>query len=302
MPLIGSFGSASGRGFGRGGGKPLRLFDILFVAGGGAGCSACHSPAGGGGGMRTSWPGGTQLEIDGKTTYTVTVGAGGTGQPASGGPPIHGSNRPGNPGGNSEIYLSAPNVLYYSTGGGGGNPPGPAGNPGGAGSGTYYSSIVGAGNAGGFTPPEGSPGTHGQPISPGNVGGGGGGGGASGNTRGLGGGDGTSTDISGSSITYAGGGGGGWYANGSNQPGGSGGGGSNQGIPAGDGSNGLGGGGSGGGPGPSSRGGNGGSGQVVFRYPSEFSTTVAPGSNTITDHPGGDKLATFNVSGTLSVD
>ena len=302
MPLIGSFGSASGRGFGRGGGQPKRLFDILFVAGGGSGSPSCHSTGGGGGGMRTSWPGGTQLEIDGKTTYTVSIGAGGTGAPGSGGgPPIHGTQRPGVPGGNAEIYLSAPNVLYYSTGGGCGNGGYVAGSPGGAGGGSN-GGAGGAGNAGGFSPPEGAPGGN-SSGNPDPVGGGGGGGGASGATVNNGnGGNGTSTDITGSSVTYAGGGGGGWYAHGSGLPGGSGGGGTNQGTTGGSGSNGLGGGGSGGGPGPSSHGGNGGSGRIVFRYPSEFSTTVAPGTNTITDHPGGDKLATFNVSGTLSVD
>jgi hypothetical protein len=308
MPIIGSIAGGSAGGFGqRKGGKPIRAFDVLFVAGGGAGCTACHSPGGGGGGVRTSFPGGTQLEIEGKTTYTVTVGAGAPPNPASGGgPPIHGTQVPGNPGGNSEIYLSAPEVLYYSSGGGGGPPPGADGKPGGAGSGTFYSDNLGAGNAGGFDPTtnvngvEGYPGRRGQPFSPGNAGGGGGGAGAQAPSQN--GGAGIANSITGSSVTYGGGGAGGWYADGSGFSGGPGGGGSNGGISGGPGTNGLGGGGSGGGPGPSANSGAGGHGRIVLRYPSEFSTTVAPGTNTITDHPGGDKLATFNVSGTLSVD
>ena len=46
----------------------------------------------------------------------------------------------------------------------------------------------------------------------------------------------------------------------------------------------------------------GGSGRVILRCPAAEGATlsVSPGSNTVSDHPGGDKLATFNVSGTIS--
>jgi hypothetical protein len=47
--------------------------------------------------------------------------------------------------------------------------------------------------------------------------------------------------------------------------------------------------------------GNGGSGVVVVRGPSGVTFTVAPGCNSTSTHPGGDKLATFNVTGTLAI-
>ena len=49
-------------------------------------------------------------------------------------------------------------------------------------------------------------------------------------------------------------------------------------------------------------GGNGGSGKIVLRAPSSATFTVAPGTNSTSTHPGGDKLATFTVSGTVQVD
>ena len=82
--------------------------------------------------------------------------------------------------------------------------------------------------------------------------------------------------------------------------------GSHDGCGGGDGGGGLGGGGDGGGGGV---GGNqfspingyaGGSGIVVVRGPSEVTFTVTPGGSTST-HPGGDKIATFTASGTLTV-
>ena len=47
--------------------------------------------------------------------------------------------------------------------------------------------------------------------------------------------------------------------------------------------------------------GNGGSGIVIVRGPSAVTFSVAPGTNSTATHPGGDKLATFTVSGTLTV-
>jgi hypothetical protein len=69
-----------------------------------------------------------------------------------------------------------------------------------------------------------------------------------------------------------------------------------------DGTNGLGGGGGGTGANQAGQGtaGVGGTGKVIVRFPSAASITVAPGTNTIENHPGGDKLATFNVTGTLT--
>jgi hypothetical protein len=50
-------------------------------------------------------------------------------------------------------------------------------------------------------------------------------------------------------------------------------------------------------------GGAGGSGIVIVRYPSAVAgaVSVAPGTNTKTTAPNGDGIATFTVSGTLTV-
>jgi len=45
----------------------------------------------------------------------------------------------------------------------------------------------------------------------------------------------------------------------------------------------------------------GGSGVIIVRAPACAVFTVAPGCNTITTAPGGEKIATFTVSGTLTV-
>jgi hypothetical protein len=62
-----------------------------------------------------------------------------------------------------------------------------------------------------------------------------------------------------------------------------------------------GGGGSSSGPGPTNCSGAGGSGVVIVRTPSAFTLAVTPGTNATAAHPGGDKIATFTVSGTLTV-
>jgi hypothetical protein len=288
MPIIGSFGSGSAGGFGQArGGKPPQFFDYMFIAGGGAGGSS--QGGGGAGGFRTSYPGGTQLELSGGKTYTVVVGAGGT----------PGAAPTGAPGGDSQVYVSAPVITFESDGGGGGN-----GNNGGSGGGNY-SSPGGTGNTPPYSPPQGNPGGF-QP-GPGHTGGGGGGAGGAGGNGGNGGG-GSTVNITGSPFTAAGGGGGGYYS--TNPPGqgsgGSGGGGSGFNNPQ-AGTQGLGGGGggrsagdTGGGPVPRD-GANGGNGKIYFRYPNtEVDPVVTPGSNTITD-VGSDRLITFNVSGTLKV-
>ena len=46
---------------------------------------------------------------------------------------------------------------------------------------------------------------------------------------------------------------------------------------------------------------SGGSGVIVLRAPSDAKFNVSPGSNTITTAPGGEKIATFNVTGTLTI-
>jgi hypothetical protein len=47
--------------------------------------------------------------------------------------------------------------------------------------------------------------------------------------------------------------------------------------------------------------GSGGPGIVIVRAPSAVSFAVSPGTNSTSTHPGGDKIATFTVSGTLTV-
>mgnify|MGYP003150531491 FL=1 len=102
-------------------------------------------------------------------------------------------------------------------------------------------------------------------------------------------------------MTYAGGGGGGAYWPGVG--GGSGGSGGGGGVAT-DGSNGLGGGGGGGVDGARGEA-NGGNGVVQIRIPASEAAfypalAVAPGTNSL-NTVGSDKLATFNVSGTLNL-
>ena len=47
--------------------------------------------------------------------------------------------------------------------------------------------------------------------------------------------------------------------------------------------------------------GKGGNGIVIVKAPSSATLAVAPGTNSTGTHPDGSKLATFTVSGTLTV-
>ena len=115
--------------------------------------------------------------------------------------------------------------------------------------------------------------------------------------------------ITGSDVTYGGGGGGGGF--GSSSPkgtGGAGGGGNAGSTPSGNGSPGTvntGGGGGGGSTSSSGRdGGNGGPGIVIARAPGTACLSIAPGTNSVATLPapaGGCKVATFTVSGTLTI-
>jgi hypothetical protein len=40
---------------------------------------------------------------------------------------------------------------------------------------------------------------------------------------------------------------------------------------------------------------------VIIRGPGAKTFAVTPGSNSVSTHPGGDKLAKFTVSGTLTI-
>ena len=95
MPIIGSFGAGSKGGYGRGGAAPVDVH-YLVVAGGGG--NATSYSAGGAGGYRTSFPGGTKISLVG--SVPITIGAGGLNavfRPASP------SFRPASSGGDSEI-------------------------------------------------------------------------------------------------------------------------------------------------------------------------------------------------------
>ena len=173
MPLISTRAAGSARDFGFQGGKGPYDVTFLVVAGGAAGANLSGG-AGGAGGYRTS-----TFTVSPGETYPVTVGAGSS-TVGSGNNPPNGSN----------------SVFGPFTSSGGGRPGhqnNPAGAPGGSGGGGRDSGggSGGSGNAGGFTPPEGSNG------SPGGNGGG---------FNGTGTGAGESNSITGSAITYSAGG------------------------------------------------------------------------------------------------
>lgn len=260
--------------------------DFLMVAGGGAGGSRFSSGSpttggGGAGGLRTSYgstSGGgavseSPISFYGGTTYTITVGAGGTmqfGQYATNG---------------IDSQITDSNIFTISSAGGGrggGNdiPSGAvtAANNGGSGG--------GAGGASGYI----GLGTSGQGFGGGSAPGGGGGASQAGNTNAATyGGDGLAVSITGSSVTYAGGGGAG-----PSGIGGAGGGGSAQ---AGAGSANTGGGGAGISSGTS--GGLGGSGIVILRLPTSQYSGITTGSPTVTTD-GTDTIIKYTGSGTYT--
>mgnify|MGYP000505856402 CR=1 FL=1 len=198
------------------------------------------------------------------TSYTVTVGSGGSGA----------TSYVGTSGGNSVFG------AISSTGGGGGGggtsqAPLTGGSGGGAGTAGALpgaSGVSGQGNAGGASIASG--------IYPGGGGGGAGTVGLAGGSTGGNGGAGAASDVSGSRVTYAGGGGGGTDSGtaGTGGAGGGGSGGSNAiGSP---GATNAGGGGGGAGFTNGTAGGNGGSGIVILSYPDIYaaaaSTTGSP--------------------------
>ena len=148
MPILSSIGGGSAGGFGqRKGGVAGLEANYLVVAGGGGGGKS-YAGGGGGGGMRVSYDtpiAGDPLILP-ADTYTITVGAGGTG------------GKPGSNGGDSSI--ASPSIdTFASSGGGrgmsnhGGVSPALPGGSGGGGT------PPGSGNAGGYTPSEGFPGS-----------------------------------------------------------------------------------------------------------------------------------------------
>jgi hypothetical protein len=277
--------------------------DYLVVAGGGAGSG------GGAGGYRASGYGpsplrGSSLTVE-EGDHTITIGAGGPG------------SAPCGDGGNSTFS------TITSEGGGDGDQGGRTGGSGG-GARVYppEGAIVqaGAGNTPPTSPPQGNPGgtlTFPGPIGPqggatiGFSGGGGAGGAGSAVTLNtcfvvtsgnLNAGAGVTNNINGSCTAYAGGGGGFTQLGASGPSVQSGTGGTGGGAPGNSAcKNGAANTGGGGGSQFGQPNGNGGSGIVIVRAPSSATLAVSPGTNSTSTHPGGDKIATFTVSGTLTV-
>jgi len=260
----------------------------LAIAGGASGAGGCGG-GGGAGGYRTVAT--KSFSVCKGSSYTITVGAGGAGNP------LAGPYTSGTAGG-----VSTFSTITSAGGGYGGGAPNttpavPGGAGGSGGGGHPQTGIGGAGN----TPPtpctQGSNGGNGQTVST-NSGGGGGGHAAVGanapTTAGGAGGAGTSSCISGTSVQRAGGGGGAW-SNGTSGCNGGAGGGGNGGFPganayAGTANTGGGGGAGGIGPVPS---GAGGSGVVYIRR----LTACSCSSSGTTSTSGDDTIHAFTATG-----
>jgi hypothetical protein len=243
--------------------------DYLVVAGGGGGSYG----GGGAGGLLQ----GSSISVSPGTSYTVTIGAGGTASSSGSDSSVFSLTAIGGGGG----YVGGTGRVARSGGSGAGTQFS-AGNSGVAGSGT-----AGQGNNGG---------TGGDGVSAYTSGGGGGGAGAVGastsTTAGAAGGVGLASSISGSSVFYAGGGGGTTNSGSSYGTGGSGGGGN---ATGGTGTSGTANTGGGAGAG-ASVGGSGGSGIVIIRYLGTVQRATG-GTVTIT---GGYVIHTFTSSGTYT--
>ena len=310
MPLLGTFGAASARGFGRSISSGIALVvNYLIVAGGGGGGSG---PGGGGGagGFRT----GNNLTVVSGTSYTVTVGGGGTGGGNGLQPGLKGNS------GSDSAFSTVTSTGGGAGGGGNNTAPLSSGADGGSGGGGGTTGPGpgpgGSGNTPSFSPSQGNNGGTGNmgPTAPAGFRSGGGGGGASGvggagspslPSIGGNGGAGSASTISGTSVTYAGGGGGGAKNDGGSAGTGGSGGGSNGSVgnstaPNATTNTGGGGGGGGNDPGPGSgNGGNGGSGIVIVSHLNTYGNATATGTYTLTN-VGGYKRYAFTGSGTIT--
>ena len=271
--------------------------EYLLVAGGGAGGGGTYNSGGGGaGGLLSS----SLASVQSGSSFTVTVGAGGTGAATQ-----------GNEGTNSTIAGSTITTITSIGGGGGGshsdNPysgtDGGSGGGGTQGTGAGGSGTVGQGN-------------NGTGLWYGTGGGGGGAGEAGsvgfgnvdpyprGSQSDIDGGDGLQTNITGTPTYFAGGGGGGERVALSVVRGNGGAGGGGQGGPdagagsAGTSNTGGGGGGSGGNNTSNRSGGSGGSGVAIFAYDSGSFNAVG---GIVGDAGNGRKYNQFNTSGTFKV-
>ena len=313
MPLLGSRGAGSAKGFGLTADTGLSpnpfTADYLMVAGGSAGRGSIGG-GGGAGGLLYSYCNACAAGINFDAgTYNITIGAGGvaglgtdttiiscgalaciskTATRGGYGPVPDGTASGGSGAGGPHV----------SSGGSGNTPAvptalgGPQGNDGGGGASGYGASGGGGRGGAGVTS---------QPSSPIATGGPGGAGGV-----------GITNSISGTPTAYAGGGGGGAYnpgAAGGGSPCGTGGAGvpgtgPTTAPPASDGDVNRGGGGGGNGEtAPPSNTGDGGSGIVILRYPNAIAPaiTIAPGANTTAPVRGCQTAATFTVTGTFTV-
>jgi len=280
--------------------------DFLVIAGGGAGASSVGG-GGGAGGYRSSYnnesSGGggsaeTALALFEGTTYTITVGAGGTNP---------GTGQKGTDGSNSSISGADITTITSIGGGAGGLYPslpaanGNAGGSGGGGSG-LNSPTVNTGGSG--TANQGYDGGAGSFAAPeGKAAGGGGAGAIGGNgsgTVGGNGGNGVASTITGSSVTRGGGGGGSGRngVGGGAGSGGSGGGGAGGTSPT-PGTNGTANTGGGGGGTHDVQAANGGSGVVILRLLASKYTGTTTGSPTVTDD-GSYKVLTYTASGSYT--
>jgi hypothetical protein len=257
--------------------------EYLVVGGGGGGGSNGNTTGGGGGGAG-GYLTSTSLTLFGSNSYTVTVGAGGTGRQQSTGSPSS-----GNKGGNSSISGSGITTITAIGGGGGlSNQSGGtlADANGGSGGGDNYANTAGTGTAG-----QGNNG--GEADTSGTNGFISGGGGSFAevgysNTAGGHGGTSTTNSITGTALTWAAGGGAGCRSSGTAGNGGGGIGGNGRagggaGFNATAGNNGSGGGGGGGdGDNPQYIGGTGSNGVVIIAYSNSYPALTISGGLTYT--------------------
>ena len=174
--------------------------ELLIVGGGGGGGGSTSSYGGGGGGGAGGLIYYSSYPVSAGTKYTVTVGAGGTGQNASTG--ANGSN------GNNSVFGS---VVAFGGGGGSNGSGAGTGNNGGSGGGGGYRVYTTVENGGFGISGQGNNGGGVSSVSASGAGGGGAGGvgqsntGSGGGVGGVGG-VGLTYAITGSSVTYAAGG------------------------------------------------------------------------------------------------
>ena len=275
-----------------------RVVEYLVIAGGGGGGNG----GGGAGGYRNSYASETSgansstestITLIGGTTYTITVGAGGTSH-------TNAIDNNSTNGADSSISGSGLTTITSLGGGGGGSNAPFAAKTGGSGGGGHggYTDNGQSGASG--TANQGASGGSGSTFNSIASAGGGGGAGGSGSNGSSGqagnGGSGLSSSITGSSVSRAGGGGGGGYQNprGTGSSGG-GNGGDISGNSSSAGTDNTG----GGGGGAYAPAGNGGSGVVILRLLAGVYSGITTGSPTVSDD-GSYKVLTFTGSGSFT--